>query len=301
MFDVVIGNPPYNKGIDKNFIDIGYKLSDNLVCMIIPAKWQTAPDDYIGKTNLISYKTFRERYIKHISKVIFYPVCGEIFHILQVDGITIIQLDKQEHKVTTVENKSRLIEEFNNTVERNIWNKQSLNNIGNELVEYLGNYKRFTFPTVSMQDKYRVWAVNKPPGGGYCTLTKRAKRYFIGECTIEEQTEQEEKQENCEIEHTGAYTCIFTSDNKQECINFLSWFNCKLNQFLFMINISKLSNTLTDDCFRFVPALEQGENTGKELKYDHVYTDQEIYEKFNIPEKYITIIESLIKERKFET
>lgn len=294
MFDIVIGNPPYNKGIDKNFVDIGYKLSNNIVCMIIPAKWQTAPDDYIGQADLISYKTFRERYIKHISKVIFYPVCGEIFHILQIDGITIIQLDKEEHKVTTIENKSRLIEEFNNTTERNIWNRQSLNNIGNELVEYLGDYKRFTFPTVNMQHKYKVWAVNKPPGGGYCTLTKKSKRYFIGECTIEEQGENE-------VEHTGAYTCIFSSNSRQECINFLYWFNCKLNQFLFMINISKLSNTLIDDCFRFVPALEQGDSTEKELRYDHVYTDQEIYEKFKIPEKYISIIESLIKERKIET
>ena len=47
-FDVVIGNPPYNKGMDLDFVDLGYKISNKYTVMITPAKWQTAADDYSG-------------------------------------------------------------------------------------------------------------------------------------------------------------------------------------------------------------------------------------------------------------
>ena len=37
-FDVVIGNPPYNKGMDLDFVDLGYKISNKYTVMITPAK-----------------------------------------------------------------------------------------------------------------------------------------------------------------------------------------------------------------------------------------------------------------------
>ena len=39
-FDVVIGNPPYNSDLYLDFMQLGYQLSSNYVCMITPAKWQ---------------------------------------------------------------------------------------------------------------------------------------------------------------------------------------------------------------------------------------------------------------------
>ena len=57
------------------------------------------------------------------------------------------------------------------------------------------------------------------------------------------------------------------------------------------INISKLGPMLDDNCFRFVPAPPSG-------KFDHIYTDTELYKAFNLPQKYIEVIESVIKERK---
>lgn len=39
-FDVVIGNPPYNNDLYLDFVQLGYQLSSNYVCMITPAKWQ---------------------------------------------------------------------------------------------------------------------------------------------------------------------------------------------------------------------------------------------------------------------
>lgn len=37
-FDAVIGNPSYNIGADINFVDLGYKLSNNITAMIPPTK-----------------------------------------------------------------------------------------------------------------------------------------------------------------------------------------------------------------------------------------------------------------------
>ena len=56
-------------------------------------------------------------------------------------------------------------------------------------------------------------------------------------------------------------------------------------------NISKLTGILTNHCWRFVPAPPSE-------KFDHIYTDQELYDAFNLPQKYRDVIEAVIKERK---
>ena len=89
---------------------------------------------------------------------------------------------------------------------------------------------------------------------------------------------------------SGASECTFSSDNKSECESFVSWLNTKFTRFFVLINISKLGSILTDDYFRFVPAPPSG-------KFDHIYTDAELYKAFNLPQKYIDVIEAVIKER----
>lgn len=70
------------------------------------------------------------------------------------------------------------------------------------------------------------------------------------------------------------------------------WLNCRFTRFFVAINISKLTGIFTNDCFRFAPAAPPSG------KFDHVYTDEELYEHFNLSQKYIDVIESVIKERK---
>ena len=86
-------------------------------------------------------------------------------------------------------------------------------------------------------------------------------------------------------------TKVFESDTIAECESFVSWVQSRFTRFFVAINISKLNNILTDDCFRFVPAPPSG-------KFDHIYTDEELYKAFNLPQKYIDVIEAVIKERK---
>ena len=65
-----------------------------------------------------------------------------------------------------------------------------------------------------------------------------------------------------------------------------------LQRILILLRQSTLFMTfINNDYFRFVPAPPSG-------KFDHIYTDEELYKAFNLPQKYIDIIEAVIKERK---
>lgn len=68
-FDVVIGNPPYNKGMDLDFVDLGYKISNKYTVMITPAKWQTAEANQKVSSKNINYGQFRQMYVPHMSYV----------------------------------------------------------------------------------------------------------------------------------------------------------------------------------------------------------------------------------------
>jgi hypothetical protein len=299
-FDTVIGNPPYNKGMDLDFVDLGFKLCKQNIVVIIPAKWQTTADNYTGcASKNINYKMFREKYTKYISTICFYPCCKDIFNILQVDGITYLKMDKNiTHRLCNIINKSKYLNYINSTTYRNISNKESLLNIGNEIVEYLGNYTIFKFPKTDLNKKYAVWTNSQVPGGGFSTLQSNRKTLFIGDSIIEENL-------GLILWHSGSTKCTFTSDNIQECKSFISYINTKLVQFTLAMNACKLNSNLTNDNFRFVPAPPI--KPDKTYNFDIIYTDEIIYEYFGLDKqdaqttngvRYIDIIESIVKERK---
>ena len=86
------------------------------------------------------------------------------------------------------------------------------------------------------------------------------------------------------------FTPPFSSNDEQFCKHFVSWLNCRLTRFMVVIT-AKQTGILNDYGFRFVPAPPSG-------KFDHIYTDEELYKAFNLPQKYIDVIEAVIKERK---
>ena len=292
-FDVVIGNPPYNRGMDIDFVFKAFELCTKYVIMITPAKCFTAEanQSIASKHN---YGDFRKDLVPHMSHVVFYPCCKDVFDILQVDGITYYLLDKNSvYEKCTVKNVCKHIKEFDNSVEeRSITERQSLVNVGNEIIEYLGEYKVFNIPNTYHRKKYQVWTNTQTPGGNLSTVISPRKTLFIGESTIEEDF-------GLELERSNAEICSFTSDNIDECRSFVSWLNCKFTRFFTAINQSKLTGVITNDCFRFVPAPPSD-------KFDHIYTDEELYEAFGLNKseaqtkagvRYKDIIEAVVKER----
>lgn len=282
-FNVVIGNPPYNRDIFLEFIGIGHSKSDKYCVMITPAKWQSDAPNARTLGN-ITYGGFREKYLKYISHVIFYPACRDIFDIYQTDGITITLMDNNTHEKVIIQNICKDIQVYNSTETREIGNRESLLNIGNEIINSIKPYKQFKFPLVYLNKKYRVFTNTKI--SGYDWFETKRPRFALGISRIIDANDR------LALMQLSDYTkCTFESDNIQECEAFVSWLNSRFVRFFLAVNMSKLTGIITDDCFRFVPALPE------QYKYDHLYTDEELYSIYNLSDKYIKVIESLIRKR----
>ena len=280
-FDVVIGNPPYNKGMDIDFVNLGFDLCTRYCVMITPAKWQTAEADQ-RIVSQMTYGEFREKLVPHMSRVVFYPSCKDVFDIYQTDGITYYKLDKgakvDKCIVTNISKTRGHI--YNSTEIRSIRNGESLLNIGNEIIESLEPYEKFKFPVISGTKRFRV--MTNTQVSGYDWYKEHGPRYVLSISRIID-TEAGEKSSS------GASKATFEADTREECEYFISWLNTKFTRFFLIPNLSKLT-AICDQCFRFVPAPPSG-------KFDHIYTDEELYEAFNLPQKYIDLIEELVRER----
>lgn len=300
-FDVVIGNPPYNDGMDIDFVFKAFQLCTKCTIMITPAKCFTSEAEQ-KILSQHSYGDFRKELVPHISNICFYPECSEVFDIQQVDGICWFILTKDTHNNCVVVNKCENQKLFNSSMVRSITDGQSLNNIGNEIVEYLGNYTKFRFNTHNT-DTFAVWTNNKVHGARGKENIYQAKgviAYASGQMVIISDSMLVDMSDEVEKAFIPNYSKMsFSSNNKEECESFISWLNCKFTRFFVAINISKLTGILTDYYFRFVPAPPSG-------KFDHIFTDEELYEYFgfNKPEaqtkdgtRYKDIIEAVIKER----
>lgn len=284
QFDVVIGNPPYNKDIFLDFVDISYQLSSGYVVMITPAKWQTDADN-ARTASKITYKEFRDKYVKHMSHVVFYPACKDVFDIYQTDGITYYALDKHQHNSVIVDNKCKDILAFNSSETRHIANRETLINIGNDIINSIGSYKTFSFIDVLHGKRYRVYTNTQI--SGYDWFATERPRYALGISRIVDSTDRK-----AIISVPDLTRCTFEADTEDECKFFISWINSRFTRFFVAINMSKLTGVVSDDCFRFVP--DPG-------PFDHIFTDDELYRKFGLRpahEDYIKVIESVIRERK---
>lgn len=73
-----------------------------------------------------------------------------------------------------------------------------------------------------------------------------------------------------------------------QCLSFKSYVDTKFTRFFVAIAVCA-SSVRNKETWRFVP--DPG-------KLDHIFTDEELYKKYNLTDEEINIIESVIKERK---
>lgn len=289
-FDLVIGNPPYNKGMDLDFVDLGYKISDQYTVMITPAKWQTAEANQKVSSKNINYGQFRQMYVPHMKYVCFYPDCKDVFNIMQADGISWYLIDKlHTYDKCTVVNKLNANKVIDSVSERNLCDSNTLFNAGDEIIKYIGKYNNFTFPDCDY-GRFRVFTNNHAPGGALYAFSPTASSiHIIGKSyLLDTHTKRLAFGETSLPDDAVA---VYASDDLSECQSFISWLKTKFVRFFVAVNISKLAPMMCNECFKLVPAPPSG-------KFDHIYTDEELYKAFNLPQKYIDIIEAVIKERK---
>lgn len=292
-FDIVVGNPPYNNDIYIPFVELGHKLAKQCSCFITPAKWQAKG----GQKN----EQFRAEIVPHMSKVVFYPDCLDVFGISEPSGIAFYLIDKNVHTECEIKNISVLAPIINSVQIRNITNKQSLWNCGNTIVERIrssSNYKPYKLNEVTKLKTYtinvnkqllnclsRVWDWNngciKPEyiGKGGCTFDGDGKAKVFGNPKV-----ITDNNDNS----SGTSINIFTTDSVEEGKSFISWMYSKFVGFLIIIN-KYAQNMMKESDWRFVP--DPG-------AFDHIFTDEELYKKYNLTDEEINIIESVIKERK---
>lgn len=296
-FNVVIGNPPYNRGGDIDFVNLSYEIQTDFVVMITPAKWQTAEADQKIASKM-SYGQFRKKLVPHMREVVFYPDCVDVFNISQTDGVCYFVISKESnYNLTTVINKSNINKFLCQTSLRDIRNSESLWNSGDEIVRYLGNYNKFKFSNIG-NFRYVVATnnqISKGGGarGGVGILNNDGVFQCLGTSIV------------CERYTVGVIASksaeiTFSQNSKEECESFVSWLNTKFTRFFIAINISKLGPVLTNHYFRFVPSPMVLDEQGNRVlgKFDHIYTDEELYKTWDLPQKYIDVIEAVIKERK---
>ena len=84
------------------------------------------------------------------------------------------------------------------------------------------------------------------------------------------------------------YFCIKVCGSYEEAISTKSYYDTKLVRFIMLTSLTT-SSIGSAEAFRFVP--DPG-------AFDHIFTDQELYEKYQLTNEEINIIESVIKERK---
>lgn len=293
-FDVVIGNPPFNNGADIDFVFRSFEISNKLVCMITPAKWQTAEgNQLIDSKN--SYESFRNIIVKHMKYICYYPDCKELFDIMQTDGITYYIIDKtKNYDKTYIENKCKTQKLFNSKpVKRDITNGRPLFNIGETLLRHLEQNTGFEIDhgfkisELNKIGRYQVWINTKTPGGGFVALSEQSNNILVIGFTRIIDTENNEK---CPVSDAKM---VYAADSIEQCNNFISWMHSKFVRFLVMINISKLSKILTDHYFRFVPL----PLWDKQLEFKEEVSEDKIYEAFKIDDAMRDIIESTIKSR----
>lgn len=270
-FDVVVGNPPYNNDMYLDFVMIGHELAKQFTLMITPAKWQAKGG---GQNDL-----FRKTIVPYMSKIVYYPDCIDIFAIGEVGGIQYYIIDKDRHKAI-VEVKNR-----NNSFMRQtgVYTNNLLDTYAYSIVNKLGKIKPF-YSTwqYKADDKFNIQIcknVGTTSGhGNQCLFSKSEyKTKMLSDPAIVP------NKLGCDNQHK-----IVKTGDLQLCESVDSYLATKFVRFL--VYLGKCGNTLGNpETWRFVP--DPG-------AFDHIFTDEELYKKYNLTDDEIKLVESVIKERK---
>lgn len=325
----IVMNPPYNPNdLYIDFVTLAHKIASDSVVAITPAKGINGKSD---KKN----DEFRKNIVPYIEKAVFYKDSTDIFNIEEWGGICYYLLTKDKNSVSKVKNictKNNTLEsdyEEHDETELNLYNRKILSIIGKvgtlgegfkqslyvkntdhgeETIAGTLGFKRciFTgeqdrgkgtppadFVEVMQGDKvvgYRAVSelfttLNLNKYKCICSIMPGAVSAFDKNGQVLGMFKIVYIKQNQVPK--GSFPVLKYFDTEDECKSFISYMNTKLVSFLYYIGCC--GTTLTREFFRFVP---------DPVNFDHIFTDEELYQKYALTEEEITIIESVIKERK---
>lgn len=327
-FDLVIGNPPYNKDAYIDFVEIGHKLATQYSCWVTPAKWQAKAD----KKN----DMFRKAIVPYMSKIVMARSGHDIFDVDENAGISYYLItSKDKHAVKEIKN----ICNFNETLRSDFEEHDELSPVlyNRKILQLIGKVG-----TLGEGFKQSLYVKNTDNGESciagtlgfslstFCHMNDRGESVADSDYVEVMQGEKvvgyKKKSGLYTLSNLGKYKCtcccmmgysaMFSGkdkvlgspfiniigpnqipkgsflvlkyfDTREEAEYFRSYINSKFASFLFFIGICGAS--INKEFFRFIP---------DPVKYDHIFTDEELYKKYKLTQDEINIIESVIKERK---
>lgn len=308
QLDVVIGNPPYNNDIYIPFVETGHNLASQCSVFITPAKWQAKG----GKKN----EQFRAEIVPHMSKIVYYPDTNDVFDINMAGGVSYFSVDKEEQATTHIINKSIKSEAYNNEQHRKVFN--CLNNI---LMNFLRDNTIKVWNPLTLDVDYFHAKIDSKDSGEITVVSadSSGEFYCLGYCSKNNLTNCDDackykvvmcrKQGGATISSDkngmylgtnkisilepniipkNEYMILGAFNTLAQAKSLKSYLSTRLIQFI--INASLIGANLTNkESWRFVP---------DPINFDHIFTDEELYKKYNLTSEEINIIESVIKERK---
>lgn len=271
-FDVVVGNPPYNNDMYLDFVMIGHELAKQFTLMITPAKWQAKGG---GQNDL-----FRKTIVPYMSKIVYYPEAQELFKIRNLDGISYYVIGKCNQELKEIVNKSLKIKGFNNTQTREI--HKQLNNAAYDIICKIYNQDSVKYLNANANfRKYKSnfeYIVLMQGMAGNCYYDSNGMTIGLNVSYIDKNN----------VGYSSDYDILYYASSLDEAKSFDSYLNSKLLRFITQTSLAgqRLNNS---EFWRFVP--DPG-------AFDHIFTDEELYKKYNLTDDEIKLIESVIKERK---
>lgn len=319
-FDVVIGNPPYQKNTGDKTVQAtplydklvmqSMKLNAEYVCMIIPARW------YSGGMGLDNFREFMLKN-RQISNLIDYPNAKECFPNISLGGGVCYFLWQKNYdgpcKLANISNGKE------NVMERNLseypifvryneavsiirkvtkMEESSLLDWVSSLSPFgIGSAERGTEKIVKDDDLKLL----SSRGFGYypraaCT---QGKEYIdnwkiaMSKVTSEHAGEPNRDGQFKVISKisilkpgeicTFSYFLVGNSSDEIEILNLKKYLTTKFVRFLLLQSISSIN--ISKDKFRFIPVQD----------FSHVWTDEMLYKKYELTDEEIGFIESMIK------
>lgn len=279
----IVMNPPYNPNdLYIDFVKLAKNIASEHVVAITPTKGISAKG---GDKS----EDFRKNIVPYIENIVIYPDCTDVFAIAEPSGVAYYIIGKDRQDAINVENKCKLQKIYNDADTRSISNRETLINKGNIINDKLKEFAKFSLSKTDKQGRYQVWLNNKLAiGGGKAQGTYLFSNDGMFQCLSLSRIVDKNGNTSDVIADSQL---VFSSDNMYECESFVSWTQTKFVRYLISINLAGLTGVANpnNDWWRFVP---------DPVNFDHIFTDEELYKKYDLTDEEIVIIESVIKERK---
>lgn len=321
-FNVVIGNPPYNKGLYKEFIQLADDISKTGHCMIVPNTWSDKKD------------TVLDIIAKKCTNIIYFINTNDVFNIQQFGGINIYYCSQNKLVESTcvVENRWNSNNIHNNTLNRQLLfndSKCTLLNGAFKIVEKILKHNEYNIVEKNQiqldGNIYKADELLYSYDNINYTGENKVKVYksgeYIGDIHKKLLPTQYgiDKYKLCVHERLGfgglasngsklimlkelhglkpdeiptwPYLTLAFGDTPQDLEPFYKYYHTKFFRFLvFAANTS--SHYVRKEMWRFVPAIDN--NINWSLSVEEI--DRQLYKKYGLDSEDIQMIEGTIKD-----